>query len=139
MEPLLTMSLPVHPWQKVATDLFEWRKSNYILVVDYYSHYIELDKLLSTTSTEVIKHLKSFFSQHGVPQIVVSDNGPQYSAAVFKDFADKYGFTHTTSSPQYPQANGAAEHAVCTVKNFLNKSKDPYLAILAYRSTPLEN
>ena len=69
----------------------------------------------------------------------MSDNGSQYSAAVFKDFVDKYGFTHTTSSPQYPQENEAAEHAVCTVKDLLNKSEDPYLAIIAYRSTPLEN
>ena len=138
-EPLLTSPLPDHPWQKVATDLFEWRNCSYVLVVDYYSRYIELAKLSSTTSSEVIKHLKSFFSRHGVPQIVVSDNGPQYSAAVFKEFATQYGFTHTTSSPQFPQANGAAERAVRTIKDLLNKSDDPYLAILAYRSTPLEN
>ena len=69
----------------------------------------------------------------------MSDNESQYSAAIFKDFADKYGFTHTTSNPQYPQGNGVAEHALCTVKDLLNKSKDPYLAILTYRSTPLQN
>ena len=138
-EPLLTSPLPDYPWQKVATDLFEWRNSSYVLVVDYYSRYIELAKLSSTTSSEVIKHLKSFFSRHGVPQIVVSDNGPQYSAAVFKEFATQYSFTHTTSSPQFPQANGAAERAVRTIKDLLKKSDDPYLAILTYRSTPLEN
>ena len=110
-EPLLTSPLPDHPWQKVATDLFEWRNSSYVLVVDYYSRYIELAKLSSTTSSEVIKHLKSFFSRHGIPQTVISDNGPQYSAAIFKEFASLYGFTHTTSSPQFPQANGAAERA----------------------------
>ena len=138
-EPLLTSPLPDHPWQKVATDLFEWRQSSYVLVVDYYSRYIELAKLSSTTSSEVIKHLKSFFARHGIPQIVVSDNGPQYSAALFKEFANQYGFSHSTSSPLYPQANGAAERAVRTIKDLLNKSDDPYLAILAYRSTPLEN
>ena len=138
-EPLLTSPLPDHPWQKVATDLFEWRNSSYVLVVDYYSRYTELAKLSSTTSSEVIKHLKSFFSRHGVPQTVISDNGPQYSAAIFKEFANLYGFTHTTSSPQFPQANGAAERAVRTIKDLLNKSDDPYLAILTYRSTPLEH
>ena len=61
-EPLLTSD---HPWQKVATDLFEWRNSSYVLVVDYYSRYIELAKL-SSTSSEVIKHLKSFVSRHGI-------------------------------------------------------------------------
>ena len=131
--------MPDHPWQTVATDLFEWKNSSYVLVVDYYSRYIEVAKLSSTTSTEVIKHLKSFFSQHGLPQTVVSDNGPQYSSGVFKTFAKQYGFTHNTSSPQFPQANGAAERAVRTIKELLNKNDDPYLAILAYRSTPLEN
>lgn len=83
--------------------------------------------------------MKSFFSRHGIPQIVISDNGPQYSATSFKEFANLYDFTHTTSSPLFPQANGAADRAVRTIKDFLNKSDDPYLAILAYRSTPLEN
>ena len=69
----------------------------------------------------------------------MSDNGPQYSAAVFKEFATQYGFTYTTSRPQFPQANGAAERAVRTIKDPLNKSDDPYLAILTYRFTPLEN
>ena len=69
----------------------------------------------------------------------MSDNGPQYSASQFSKFAKEYGFTHTTSSPKYPQANGAAERAVKTVKELLDKNADPYLALLDYRSTPLEN
>ena len=64
---------------------------------------------------------------------------PQYSAAVFKEFSTQDGFTHIISSPQFPQANGAAERAVCAIKDLLNKSDDRYLAILTYRSTPLEN
>ena len=63
----------------------------------------------------------------------------KYSATLFKEFVNLYGFTHATSSPLFPQANGAAERAVRTIKDLLNKSDDPYLAILAYRSTPLEN
>ena len=69
----------------------------------------------------------------------MSNNEPQYSAAVFIEFATQYGFTHTTSIPQFLQASGAAERAVRTIKDLLNKSDDPYLAILTYRSTPLEN
>ena len=87
----------------------------------------------------MITHLKSNFARYGIPDTVVSDNGPQYSAADFSNFAMHYGFTHVTSSPKYPQANGEAERAVRTEKNLLKKSDDPYLAMLAYRSTPLEN
>ena len=138
-EPLIPSQFPERPWQKVGTDLFEWKKSNYLLVVDYFSRFIEVSKLSSTSSEAVIEHLKSIFSRHGIPETVMSDNGPQYSAAIFGAFAIQYGFTHTTSSPRYPQANGAAERAVRTVKELLVKNKDPYLAMLAYRSTPLEN
>ena len=41
-EPLIPSRLPDRPWQKVATDLFEYQKSQYLLVVDYYSRFIEL-------------------------------------------------------------------------------------------------
>ena len=107
--------------------------------MDYYSLYIEVAKLTSTTSNAVIKHLKSIFSRHGLPQVVVSDNGPQHSSTVFIEFAILHSFTHITSSPHIPQANRTAEHAVHTVKPLLSKSNDLYVATLAYHSTPLED
>ena len=69
----------------------------------------------------------------------MSDNGPQYSSNLFSEFAKAYNFCHQTSSLRYPQANGAAERAVRTMKSLLEKNIDPYVAMLAYRSTPLEN
>lgn len=137
-EPLIPSMLLKRPWQKVGTDLFEWKKTDYLLVVDYYSRFIEIAKLTTTTASTVILHLKSIFSRHGIPECVMPDNGPQYSADKFKTFSEEYGFEHT-SSPRYPQANGAAERAVKTVKRLLEKNTDPYMAMLIYRSTPLEN
>ena len=137
VEPLMPSSLPSLPWQKVASDLFEWKKTNFLLVVDYYSRWIEIARLEQTTAKCVINHMQSIFARFGVPEIVVSDNGPQYSSEAFSNFATEYGFQHLTSSPLYPQSNGEAERAVRTTKNLLKKAKDPYLAMLAYRSTPL--
>ena len=54
-----------------------------------------------------------------------------------KEFASKYNFIHTTSSPHYPQSNGLAERTVKTVKKLIADSPDPHLALLSYRSTPL--
>ena len=99
-EPLMPSPLPTRPWQKVGTDLFEWKKTDYVLVVDYYSRYIEIAKLTSSTAAGVIVHLKSIFARHGIPETVVSDNGPQYSAAAFATFSKEYGFKHVTSSPK---------------------------------------
>ena len=138
-EPLLPSSLPGRPWSRLGIDFFEFQGKTFIVVVDYYSRWIELRALNSMTSANTILHLKSIFSVHGIPDVVVSDNGPQFASHEFQTFAKEYGFTHTTSSPRYPQSNGEAERAVQTVKNLLKKAKDPYAAILLYRATPLQN
>ena len=134
----MSTQLPDYPWQVVATDLFELDGKNYLLTVDYFSRYPEVTHLKSsTTSATVIEHLKRVFSRHSVPEIVRSDNGPQFSSHEFAQFASLYEFSHVTSSPKFPQSNGHVERAVKTVKEMIQKSQDPYLALLSYRATPL--
>ena len=138
-EPLITSEFPKLPWEKVATDLFHFNSATYLLIVDYFSRFIEVAKLSTQSSLEVIRHTKSVFSRHGIPREVISDNGPQYSSLEYAHFAAEYGFIHTTSSPKYPQSNGEAERAVQTIKQLLRKSEDPHMALMIYRSTPLHN
>lgn len=99
--------------------------------------------LPNTSSASVIKHTKSIFARHGIPQVVCSDNGPCYSGKDFQKFAEEYGFRHVTSSPLYPQSNGKAEKGVHIVKLLLKKAvdsqSDPYLALLNYHATSLEH
>jgi transposase InsO family protein len=134
-EPLKTSTLPARPWAVVATDLFQYKQHMYLVIVDYYSRWIEIKGLISTTSNAVIKKLKEVFIIHGIPDLVHSDNGPQYVSSEFKSFAANWGFTHSTSSPHFHQANGEAERAVQTAKKILGL-KDPELGLLNYRSTP---
>ena len=136
-EPLMPSALPDLPWQKVGTDLFELKGKPHLLIVDYYSRFIEVAQLHRTTA-EVIQKTKAIFARHGIPEVVVSDNGPQFSSEAYSAFARNYQFEHVTSSPLYPQSNGEAERAVQTVKSLLNKGEDPCLALLSYRSTPLK-
>lgn len=82
--------------------------------------------------------VKDAFARHGYPEMVVSDNGPQFSSETFRTFAKENCFTHITSSPHYPLANGEAERAVQTVKCLCKKDNDKTRAHLAYRATPLE-
>ena len=137
-EPMKPTPLPELPWQRVATDLLEWQKATYVLIVDYYSRWIEIARLDQLTAKAVIEHTSSIFARHGIPEVVISDNDPQYASEAYTSFSREYRFKHLTSSPYHPQGNGEAERAVKTIKSLLKKTGDSYLALLAYRSTPLE-
>ena len=115
-----------------------WLSSSYLVTVDHYSDFIELDELDNTLSSTVIKHSKSHFARHGIPEVLLSDNGPQFVSTEFAAFCDLYGITHITSSPYWPRGNGKAESAVKIVKTFMKKCADIQLALLTYRNTPQE-
>ena len=136
-EPLIPTPLPDYPWQVIGSDLCELKGEHYLVAVDYFSRYPEVIKLTTTTSAAVISALKSLFSRYGIPEVVRSDNGPQFASQEFASFAETYGFQLITSSPRYPQSNGQAERTVQTVKRLLTKSTDRYMALLSYRATPL--
>ena len=126
--------LPSHPWEKVGADLCTFNNRNYLVLVDYYSRWIEI-KLLSITSTSaVVNQCQKIFAVHGIPDEFHSDNGPQFASKEFCSFVDHYGFTVMTRSPYFAQANRAAESAVKTAKRILSASA-PDLALLNYRAT----
>ena len=125
--------LPEYPWKMVATDLFEQHGQYYLLMVDYFSRYPEVSKLSTTISGAVIATMKGVFARHGIPEVVRSNNGPQYSSHEFALFADSYGFQHSTGSPHFPQSNGQEERMVQTVKRLLSNCSDPFMALLTYR------
>ena len=128
------------PWQIVRIDLYHVKGRTYLIVVDYFSRYIEVAILQpSQSSQETIRVLMSIFAMHGIPQIIRSDNGPQFNSAEFLKFAKDWGFESVTSSPVYAQSYGKVRIAVQTTKNLLKKSDDPAKALLSYRSTPLAN
>ena len=135
-EPLLTSKLPAYPWQVLASDLFELKGEQYLLVVDYFSQVVKLSMTTSHLPALSVL-LKGIFSRYGIPEVMRIDNGPQYASAEFGEFARSYGFQHDTSSPHYPQSNGLAECMVQTAKHLLKRSQDTYLALLSYRATPL--
>ena len=115
VEPLIPTELPDYPFQVIGSDL-----------LDFFSTYPELIKLSSTTSINIIYALKAIFARHGIPEILSSDNGPQYSSHEMREFATTYGFTHITSSPRYPQSNDFAERMAKSVKQLHN---DPTIHI----------
>ena len=135
---------PEVPWHTVATDLFETKNSlKYLLIVDYYSRFPVLSKLGSTTSRVLVQEMKAVFAKLGVPNVIVSDGGPQYTSAEFRDFMKHWQIEHRVSSPRNPQSNGMAEHCVQTMEASLLKTieegEDVDLALLTYKTTPLNH
>ena len=83
--------------------------------------------------------MRSTLVRHGIPKVVFSDNGSQYSSHEFKKFSKSWDFIHKTSSPEFPQSNEFVERALQTIKKTLRKRReddsDPYIAMLALRTT----
>ena len=109
-EPLKCHELPERPWHKIAVDLFELDKQEYVVMVDYYSNFFGVSHLPNSKSKIVINHTKARF---GIPEVIVSDNGSEFSSHEFAEFAREYGFKHTTSLPRYPQSNGLHCRTCC--------------------------
>ncbi|XP_060080411.1 uncharacterized protein K02A2.6-like [Ylistrum balloti] len=142
-EPLIPHGVPLRPWSKVGGDLCQIDGDHFLVLVDYYSEFFEVSKLKDTRSETVIINCKSQFARHGIPELLITDNGPQFDCREFQRFTKEFGFEHRTSSPMFPQSNGMAEKAVQTVKKLLKKAKqdgrDPYLALLDHRNTPRDS
>jgi transposase InsO family protein len=77
-----------------------------VIVTDYFSKYIEVERLTNKASSTVLNKIKKIFSRHGIPKELCTDNGPEYTASCFKRFAKEWDFKHTTSSPHFPKSNG---------------------------------
>ena len=141
-EPLLPHEVPNRPWNKVAVDLFQFRNKYFLITADYYSGFYEVKCMQTTHASAVIQVLKSQFARHGIPQTVVSDNGPQYACDEFKTFAAAWEFHHVTSSTHHPKSNGRVEAAVKACKSLIKKteesSEEVQLALLAACNTPVE-
>jgi transposase InsO family protein len=110
--------------------------------VDYYSKFPIARKLpVPAPSTVVIDYLKCVFSEFGIPERIVTDNGPHFISEHFKKFASDWNFDHVTTSPRRAQGNGFVERNVQTIKNIIQKAQesktDPILALLHWRTVPI--
>jgi len=76
----MTYEIPSYPWQMVSQDLFTINNQDYLITVDFFSDYWEVDLLPNTTSETVVALSKSQFARFGgIPETVLTDNGPTHS------------------------------------------------------------
>ena len=76
--------IPVHPWLKLASDIFYFEGDRYVLIVDYTSHFPIITKLSSMTGKAIAHHMQSIFSKYRWSDILVTDNGPCYTSKEFQ-------------------------------------------------------
>ena len=121
--------------RKVAMDIFHYKRNDYLVIIDYYSRWIEIKQLTSLTSNCMISRLKAVFTTRGIPDVVVSDNGRQFVSDELRKFAKSWCFTQHTTNPYSPQENGMAERAVQTAKRWLDLN-EPEIGLLKYHASP---
>jgi len=81
-----------------------------IVVVDYFTKWVETEPSPSVTSLDVIKLLIKVFARHGVPQVITTDNGVQFTSDMTKVFLDLYDVYVKFVTPYHPESNGLTEN-----------------------------
>ena len=119
--PLTPTPTPLCPWQMCATDIFTLEGIDHLVVGNFYLKMILVQHLPpgQSNANKVVSLLKEMFSEHGIPEVLCSDNSPQYVSAQFTNFCISWGISHETSSPHYPQSNGFAKACIKPVKHAL--------------------
>ena len=95
---MISHKLPDCPWFKVGKELFEFKQNSYLVRVDCFSNFIEVNRLEHTKSRGIIHKIKAHFARYGIPDSVVSDNSPQFSSEKFQNFT-KSGVSRTYLPP----------------------------------------
>lgn len=110
-EPIKTKDLPTEPWKDLAIDFMGPLPSGHhlLVVVDYYSRFVEVEIMSKIDSKETIIRLKTIFARFGVPMSIRHDNGPQFDSAEFQNYLREYNIKTVPSIPYWPQMNGEVE------------------------------
>ena len=96
----------------------------FLIVIDAYSKWMEVVPVKSATSQATIDKLRSIFVTHGLPEMLVSDNGTAFASAEFQEFTSRNAIRHIFVSPYHPSSNGLAERAVQSFKSAWRKSSE---------------
>ena len=101
------------PWQRIHIDFARpFLQQMFLIVIDSFSKWPEVIVMKSTTATITIDELCCLFSLRGIPEQIVSDNGPQFKSDEFKQFLSENGITYLTTAPYFPATNVQAERFV---------------------------
>ncbi len=144
-EPMVEKKRPSRSFQEIAADFCSHGGHQFLIVVDCCTDWPEIIHMgKDTTANRLNSVLLGVFSRYGVPDIIWSDQGPQFTSHTFQSLAEEWGIRHLPSSPHYPQSNGKAEAAVKSMKKIIRGSWNGHQldqnklarSLLQYRNTP---
>ncbi|XP_062389467.1 uncharacterized protein K02A2.6 [Sardina pilchardus] len=144
LAPVHPWDWPGDPWHRLHIDFAGPVENHmFLVVVDAHSKWPEVVVMKNTSAERTIEELRSIFSRFGLPQQLVSDNGPQLISEEFKTFMEENGIQHIRTAPYHPATNGLAERFVQTLKQALKSSPNTQSLnrrlsafLLSYRNTP---
>ena len=135
-----TQELPPFPWHTLATDIFYWKRIDFLIVADVFSKYFLVRKLANSISAAICAELATIVTELSLPHIIRSDNGPCYNSKEFQQFLQHYNITHHTSSPHHPRTYGFVDRVVRVAKKLMDKAGKegkPWISgLYEYRVTP---
>lgn len=143
--PLHPWEWPSTPWKRIHIDFAgPFMDHMFLIAVDAHSKWPEVIPMTKTTATKTTQALRTIFSRNGLPEQIVSDNGPQFVSEEFQQFTKLNGITHIKSAPYHPATNGLAERFVQTFKQSMRAMKGESCDLhkklanflLVYRNTP---
>ena len=134
---------PKKPWTRLHADYAgPFLGKMFLIIIDSYSKWMEVHITNSATSAITIDKMRSSFATFGLPEILVTDNGTNFTSAEFEEFLKANGIRHTRTAPYHPASNGLAERAVQSFKLGMKKitagSLETRVArfLFSYRITP---
>ena len=147
--PSLTLlhlwSWPDAPWKRIHVDFAgPFQGSMFMVIVDAHSKWLEVVPMSTIMTEKTLDVVRSMFARYGLPEQLVSDNGPQFISSEFERFMKENGIKHIRTSPYHPASNGEAERFIQTFKNYLKASKNDSGSLstklsrflITYRNTP---
>lgn len=141
--PLHPWEFPSRPWARVHMDFAgPFLGHMYLLMIDAHTKWLEVHIMGKITSEATIEKCRETFATHGMPEVVVTDNGTSFTSSEFQHFMQQNGVKLIHSAPYHPSSNGLAENAVKTFKAGMKKMSGETLQsrvqkfLFHYRITP---
>ncbi|CAB4025205.1 Phthiocerol synthesis polyketide synthase type I, partial [Paramuricea clavata] len=145
-EPLRMIEMPELPWRTVHIDFYGPLPSSECLLVavDRYSRFPEVEIVHSTRASTVIPKLDKMFSVHGIPDTIISDNGPPFNGDEYARYLKALGIQAKFSTPYWPQGNATVERFMRPLGKALKTAtlegrpwkQELNRFLLQYRTTP---